>query len=815
MKKLSLIGVIAILAIAVIAFSSFAPTVKAAGQPPIDFATFYEGTIAWGPRRADPARAYDTASGQLIFNCFETLLAWNREQYYDFTPVLATNVPVRGTISASITLVGSLNLVSPAGSTWQSGTTVYVCVGYNDFNGDGQLSAGDVIYFQVGVSEYRSWFLVHLNALGGGAFSIDMERYRYIFNIRTSPTINYVNETGSIVDNFDINDARYSFLRYLVQDQIGSPMWMYYKPFFGTMNSDPFGSNTTAPTAMTLAHLIDNEVEVAGNDLTLNVGIPFPDNAFKQVLCNSWGSIVSQQFSKSIGCFNEDLYTDANGDGYPNWWTTNRRVVSGYDLGTVPYQHRFVGTGPYRVTTWDAAGAQVILQRNTLWWQTWPIAGNGNLYSTGYVDTYVISYITDWSPRKAAFLSGALDTCAVSRSDMLDLLTGLGGEPDLTLNPYMKTVKKIVPAVSMDAMHPTFIINNDSSYVYTKTFPTGIPLTFFNNSHTRKAFAYAFNTTEYTHEVWYDEATYRKNPFVLGLYPDYYNASIPGYDQNFAAAKAELQAAIFDGVSVWDSGFTLGLVFNSGNTQRQIACQMIKDFFTALSADPSRAGKPAFTINLAEMLWDAYLDAFENYMLPIWDIGWLADFADADNFVRPYMHSNGDFTYFQDYTAANGWGTTKDLLIDEALVTADGPARQAVYQQLQVIYYNDCPSIPITIPQGRRWCQYWVKGWYYDALYPATYIASVYKYDDPWFDVAGPAPNTKISDGIVNMRDIFYLVLSFNAKAPVPGVAADPKWVGTYSGNGGVDPYGDRISNMRDIFGAVLSFNAKNNTLTP
>jgi peptide/nickel transport system substrate-binding protein len=400
---------------------------------------------------------------------------------------------------------------------------------------------------------------------------------------------------------------------------------------------------------------------------------------------------------------------------------------------------------------------------------------------------------------------------------MLDLLNAQM-EPDLTLNPYMKTVKKIVPAVSIDCMHHTFLISNDSAYIYTQTFPTGIPTTFFNNSHTRKAFAYAFNSTLYTEQVWYGEANYRKNPLVLGLYPDYYNESVPGYDQDFAAAKAELQAAIFNGTSVWDSGFKLGLAFNIGNTQRQIACQMIKDFFTALSIYGGRVG-PAFQVELVPMSWDDYLDAFETYMLPIWDIGWLADFADADNFIRPYMHSNGDFTYFQDYTAANGWGTTKDLLIDQALVTADGPARAAVYQQLALIYYNDCPSIPITIPQGRRWCQYWVKGCYYDALYPATYIPSVYKYDDSWFDIAGPAPIPPdvqiISDGIVNIRDIFYLVLHFNAKAPVPGIPVDPKWVGTYSGNGGVDPYGDRISNIRDIFGAVLKFNAKNNTLTP
>jgi len=151
-------------------------------------------------------------------------------------------------------------------------------------------------------------------------------------------------------------------------------------------------------------------------------------------------------------------------------------------------------------------------------------------------------------------------------------------------------------------------------------------------------------------------------------------------------------------------------------------------------------------------------------------------------------------------------------LIDQALVTPDGPARAAIYQQLQEIYYNDCPSYPATIPQGRRWCQYWVKGWYYDALYPSTYFPCVYKYDDCWFDVSGTT--SVIQDGIINMRDISYLILHFNARAPIPGGTPDTKWVGIY-GNGCVDPYGDPKTNMRDISGAILHFNHKNNTLTP
>jgi len=143
-------------------------------------------------------------------------------------------------------------------------------------------------------------------------------------------------------------------------------------------------------------------------------------------------------------------------------------------------------------------------------------------------------------------------------------------------------------------------------------------------------------------------------------------------------------------------------------------------------------------------------------------------------------------------------------------LTPDGLARSAIYLQLQMIYYNDVPSLPLPTPLNRMWCRYWVKGWYYYAMCPGLNYYTMWKQDNPWFDVSGSTPG--VSDGVVNMRDIQYLILHFNAKAPMPPMPGDlPRfnWVGVYGANGAVDPYGDRICNMRDIQGAILNFNAK------
>jgi peptide/nickel transport system substrate-binding protein len=646
---------------------------------------------------------------------------------------------------------------------------------------------------------YRAWQVQSLTT--GAPVSVTLIRQKWIFHIRTTDAngnpIHFVDEGGSIVDDFDISDAEYSFKRGLVQDQYGSPMWMYYKPLFGQMNSDPWDTGDPAD-AMKLAHLIDNAIEVSGNDLIINMGMIFPEIAFKQILSQTWAAIVSKQFSISIGCWNGDLYEDTDGNGYPDWFETIRHASrSPYDkTATIPRPpgvtftngYRYVGTGPYRVITFDAVTYKVELAKNPYYWGGW----------TGkHLDKIVIKYISDDDARINAFKAGEVDVCAVPRSKMFVLLDPVTGEPTI---PGIVTIKKISPALSMDALHFTFTLDPTSPYVPKRT-DTGEALpNFFNDTHVRKAFCYAFDHAKYIKDAWFEEAIWRNNMLVYGLVPDYYDPTTGGYDIDQAKAKAELQAAkLSDGKSLWDAGFTITLAYNEGNTQRQIACLMIKDFFESLGSQ--------FVVNVVSITWDAYLDAFEAFQLPIWSIGWLADFADADNFARPYMHSYGDFAYFQNYTSWNGYGTLKDQLIDQALSTPDGPARAALYKQLQQIYYNDAPFLPIDIPIGRRWCWYWVKGWYYNALYPAQYYYSMYKEDTCWYNISGPTPG--VPDDVTNMRDVTYLLLHFNAKAPEPGKAPDPRWVGTY-GVGGVDPYGDRVCNMRDVTFTILHFNHRN-----
>jgi peptide/nickel transport system substrate-binding protein len=342
-----------------------------------------------------------------------------------------------------------------------------------------------------------------------------------------------------------------------------------------------------------------------------------------------------------------------------------------------------------------------------------------------------------------------------------------------------------------------------SPYIGSGQFPSGIPTEFFNNTHVRKAFAYAFNHTKYVKDAYYGEATWPQTPLLAGLSPDY-RTGVIGYDADFALAETELKQALFNGTSVWQTGFTLSWASTSSP---DYAYDNLGGFFSTLSTYDGRPPEwPDFVINIVYLPFSDYLTRFQNFELPMWSIGWISDFADADNFMRPYMHSKGDFAFFQNYTTANGWGPRKDALIDMAAKTLDGPDRAAMYGELEQKYVNDCPSIPITQALSRRWCKYWVRGWYYNALYPSQYYYAMWKENTCWYDVSGlqAVGQPGVSDGVANIKDITYLILRFNARPPDPNFQ-DPKWVGTY-GCGGTDPCGDRISNIRDITFTILHY---------
>jgi ABC-type transport system substrate-binding protein len=60
------------------------------------------------------------------------------------------------------------------------------------------------------------------------------------------------------------------------------------------------------------------------------------------------------------------------------------------------------------------------------------------------------------------------------------------------------------------------------------------------------------------------------------------------------------------------------------------------------------------------------------------------------------------------------WGD----MMAEAIASTDAEARAPIYAQLQQEYYDNAPGIALDVQTGRNYKQQWVKGWYYNPLFP-------------------------------------------------------------------------------------------------
>jgi len=717
---------------------------------------------------------------------------------------------------------------------------VYHINGWVDNNADGEAGYCDVIYLE----EYENvtmpwgWTLLPMtkrtwHVLGveyGSTVVLHLHRFYYDFQIRTTDPsgnpIYFVDAGGNIVDVFDIHDVEYSLKRGLVQDQYGSPMWKFYKPLFDQMNSDFW--DTGDPTdAIELAYLIEDAIEIVSLDppvLRINMGVPFPDTAFKQIMCGTWASIVSREYSLSIGCWGDNVFFDVNQNCYPDWFEYGSTTVVWWrHIHDSPYDilKAYCGTGPYRVVVFDEIARLVVLERNAIYWRGWPASCR-----VGYLEYIDIEYVPDLETLLQAFVACQIDICEVPRSLMMMLLDPADPARMTTLYPEIKTIKNLAPVLQLEAIFYTFTLNPESPAIYTGSFPNGIPYNFFNNTHVRRAFSYTFNHSRYLRDAWLGEAICRETPDIYCLTPDYYTYGPDPpwtYDVNITNVIEELQAAMFTQLnetsgsiethSIWDwGGFRMGAYCCTGNPAHQLIIEQMREIFNYINA----AYGKSFIVESPQLVdWPTYLEMLENSMMPFWIVmSGKANYADADIFKREFMHSWGDFAYFQNYTEWNGWcgtlgpqtGLTKDMLIDLAVKTPDGPERARMYADLDDIFVMDCPSLPIAQPVERKWLKYWVRGWYYNALYPSDYYYKLFKMNTCWADVTGVIPGKP--DGVCSMRDIGYIAGHFGAVAPNPhrAVPYDPKWApGTY-GCGGCDLYGDRKIDMRDIGFACAHF---------
>jgi peptide/nickel transport system substrate-binding protein len=586
-------------------------------------------------------------------------------------------------------------------------------------------------------------------------------------------------------------DVEYSIERAMVQDRNGGPTWMLYEPLLYAQGAVGLGNgNLTDPDNVRyVGKLIDHAVESNTTHVWFNLAFPGAYAPLLQILCQPPSSILSKQWVDGyvIGTLGRP---DWNGDwgDYSGWADFHDPAVSPLDSPDPV----MLGTGPYALATLDYSDSCWSVSRNVGYWRGWPadwpiVSGAG---PTGYVDEFKVTWAYSWANRKVMFLAGEVDFCDVPRQYMGELHQN----PDPPYSPpnyLLDGIREIAPLLSpaMDALFFTFDVDPATPYgpindygIYTGN---AIPRDFFQNIHIRKAFAYAFDYGSFIQQAYLGEAIHPPTAIIPCF--QYWDPTIAGYSYTLATAATEFQAV----PDAWATGFNLVLVYNKGDQARRIACELIESGIESLN--------PNFSITLAEVDSLQYQNAMINHTFPAFISGWQADFPDAHDLARTFYHTNGTLAFAQFYS-----NPTMDALIRQGIETPDGPARAAIYHEIQDVAVNDCPSVPLSQAYGRHFERDWVTDWYLNIFYPTTatyqgiYAYPIWKqyyiphstYDStPPQPLSSNLPSDITHDGAVNFLDLGAVLYSFGAFGGPP---FDPRW------SFKCDVNNDRKNDMKD-----------------
>jgi len=374
------------------------------------------------------------------------------------------------------------------------------------------------------------------------------------------------------------------------------------------------------------------------------------------------------------------------------------------------------GTGPYTFVRWQH-GQEVDLAANPNYWVTQPL-WPGEPTGAPKVKNVIIKYISEFGTRFAAFKAGDADIVYIDRQyfSQVDPLTAEECDANNNCKPTGKSnvpfrVYKGLPTVENAVIFLTEQINTTGGNNFVgsgKLDGNGIPPDFFSDIHVRKAFNYCFDFDTYIKQVWNGEAIQNYGPIIQGELG--YNPNQAHYSYDLSKCTSEFQASTLksaSGASLWDTGFSMTYIYNTGNDQRKSAGEIM--------ANGLQQVNPKFKMTVSSEPFAAELKDQVAGRLPIFALGWLEDYHDPNDWVGPFLQSAGTYSGSQHFPA--DIQKQMDDLITKGVTTTDTNQRVQIYQQLQNMAYENALDIFLDQPQIREYMQLWVHGWYYNPIF--------------------------------------------------------------------------------------------------
>ncbi len=253
----------------------------------------------------------------------------------------------------------------------------------------------------------------------------------------------------------------------------------------------------------------------------------------------------------------------------------------------------------------------------------------------------------------------------------------------------------------------------------------GVPGTFFDDVHIRRGFAYAFDASIVADEVYMGEAVQSKVlslPGMPGYDPD---APFYTFDPEKAAEEFKLADVDKDGIpagedpdDVWEMGFRIQMLYNTGNTTRQIYAEILQANLSAINEK--------FVVEVLGLPWPAYLTAQRAYKIPIMTGGWLEDIHDAHNWYQPYTTG----TYGGRQQLPDDLKAQFKVLLDKGVALTDPAERHEVYKEFNQLYFDQAVGVPVVLATSHGYEQKWVEGRVLNPIFSGDVFKTMYETEE-------------------------------------------------------------------------------------
>ncbi len=254
----------------------------------------------------------------------------------------------------------------------------------------------------------------------------------------------------------------------------------------------------------------------------------------------------------------------------------------------------------------------------------------------------------------------------------------------------------------------------------------GVPPTFFDDVHIRKAFAYCFDWDTVVNDVYKGEAVQSLTLSLPGQAG--YTLDAPHYTMDLDKCAEEFKLADVDkdGVAagedpddVWEMGFRVQMLYNTGNTTRQVMAEIMQQNLAAVNEK--------FSVEILGLPWPSYLGAQRAHKIPIMTAGWLEDIDDPHNWYQPYTTG----TYGSRQNMPADMKAEFKVLLDEGVGKVKFEDRAEVYGRFNQLYYDNVPGIPLVLATSHGYEQKWVSGRVMNPIFSNIYYRTISKSGSP------------------------------------------------------------------------------------